>query len=47
VVVMELGQVIATGPPDIVRRDERVIASYLGVRHTGAAAGRVRAEGGA
>jgi ABC-type branched-subunit amino acid transport system ATPase component len=27
---MEAGTVIAEGPPDVVRRDERVIASYLG-----------------
>src|SRR5205814_7979948 len=33
VYVMELGSVIACGPPDEVRRDEAVIASYLGRRH--------------
>ena len=33
VFVMELGQVIASGPPETVRRDERVIDSYLGRRH--------------
>ncbi|HTX07806.1 MAG TPA: branched-chain amino acid ABC transporter ATP-binding protein/permease [Solirubrobacteraceae bacterium] len=33
VYVMELGSVIASGPPEVVRRDEAVIASYLGHRH--------------
>jgi branched-chain amino acid transport system permease protein len=33
VFVMELGTVIASGPPETVRRDERVIDSYLGRRH--------------
>ena len=30
VVVLEFGEVIARGAPDVVRRDEKVIAAYLG-----------------
>ena len=30
VIVLEFGTVIAQGPPDVVRSDERVIAAYLG-----------------
>lgn len=46
IVVMELGKVIAAGPPDVIRSDERVIASYLGAKHA-VASGRHEAEGGA
>jgi branched-chain amino acid transport system permease protein len=33
VYVMELGSVLCSGPPEEVRRDDAVIASYLGRRH--------------
>ena len=32
VFVMELGKVIAAGPPEVVRTNQRVIDSYLGRR---------------
>lgn len=48
VFVMDLGKVIASGPPEVVRTDPRVIDSYLGRRHRGGAglapsAGQVKA----
>lgn len=36
VIVMADGAVIAAGPPDAVRRDERVLDAYLGMTTTGA-----------
>jgi branched-chain amino acid transport system ATP-binding protein len=41
-VVLDFGQVLAEGEPEVVLRDERVIQAYLGERY----AKRLRAEGG-
>jgi ABC-type Mn2+/Zn2+ transport system ATPase subunit len=30
VVVMQVGEVVAAGPPEVVRRDPRALAAYLG-----------------
>jgi ABC-type branched-subunit amino acid transport system ATPase component len=37
VIVMNEGRVIAEGPPDVVRSDERVIDAYLGTHREDAA----------
>ena len=47
VVVMELGRVVAAGPPDVVRADPRALAAYLGASDEALmASGPIAGEGG-
>ena len=47
VVVMELGRVVAAGPPDVVRADSRALAAYLGASDEALlASGPVAGDGG-
>ncbi|HAM55814.1 MAG TPA: ABC transporter ATP-binding protein, partial [Candidatus Rokubacteria bacterium] len=33
VIVLSEGRPLAEGPPDIIRKDPRVLSAYLGARH--------------
>ncbi len=47
VVVMELGRVVAAGPPDVVRADPRALAAYLGASDEALlASGPIAGDGG-
>ncbi len=38
VYVLDLGKMVTSGPPGVIRRDERVLAAYLGGSAQGGAA---------
>jgi ABC-type branched-subunit amino acid transport system ATPase component len=46
VVVMELGQVVAAGPPEVIRADSKALAAYLGASDEALMASGPIGEGG-
>jgi ABC-type branched-subunit amino acid transport system ATPase component len=46
VIVMELGRVVATGPPEVVRADPKALAAYLGASEEALMASGPLGEGG-